>query len=235
MNAYNDGNTELINLQRFTLPKNAHRFDITFIVDEDGFASHKIEPKMAEEIPIFQKTLNKSAHQRPFIAFFDNVSVIFVYKEGKGYQCLDSWGGIYGRDLLIAFDKRKPTFCDDALEALRKKPSSAITDFVELLTLTPGEQPNRPLPFKITSDAKNPILIEFDSYDGSKKAATPIFLMALLLKQHIKALEAEGFTKGGLKHIGFSLGGCESKKTELFHKNIKESCALLKIHWTNHP
>uniref|UniRef100_A0A914YLP9 Uncharacterized protein n=1 Tax=Panagrolaimus superbus TaxID=310955 RepID=A0A914YLP9_9BILA len=93
MTATDGGSLEPKILQRIDLPKEAHRFAVTLFIDEEGFASYKIEPKILDEISCIPEALNKTSLQIPFISFFDSSTVICAYKEGKGYQFLDSWGG----------------------------------------------------------------------------------------------------------------------------------------------
>uniref|UniRef100_A0AC34FEY5 Uncharacterized protein n=1 Tax=Panagrolaimus sp. ES5 TaxID=591445 RepID=A0AC34FEY5_9BILA len=221
-------------LQRFNLPKNGHRFEITLKVDKEGLPSYEIESHLIDFIQAIPEKLNRTGLEIPVISFFDNSTVISVYKEGKGYQFLESWNGVYGTELLVAFDKDKPTFFDEASEALRTKATSVITDITELMA-NPAERLTLPWPFKITRDAKNPVLIEFDNFDGSRKAATPVFLMALILKQLIKALKNDGLNDEQLKNIGFHFSTLNKihqfEKWRLLNKNMQETCELLKINW----
>lgn len=82
--------------------------------------------------------------------------------------------------------------------------------------------------FTVTKDSENPILLEFDTFDGSKKLSTPAFLMALLLKQHLKIIKNEINEKPKELCFYFPLEAkIENRKR--IQKQIKESCELLKI------
>uniref|UniRef100_A0A914XU63 Uncharacterized protein n=1 Tax=Panagrolaimus superbus TaxID=310955 RepID=A0A914XU63_9BILA len=80
-------------LQRFNLPKNGHRFEFTLKVDKEGSPSYEMESHLIDFIEAIPEKLNRTGLKIPVISFFDNSTVISVYKEGKGYQFLESWGG----------------------------------------------------------------------------------------------------------------------------------------------
>uniref|UniRef100_A0AC35GCA3 Uncharacterized protein n=1 Tax=Panagrolaimus sp. PS1159 TaxID=55785 RepID=A0AC35GCA3_9BILA len=78
------------------------------------------------------------------------------------------------------------------------------------------------------SEPEHPILYNFINYLGEKKAATPAFLMVLVLKEHLK--ELKGIFGEKPKEIGFCIfddfdGDSEAKKR--VENGLKESCQLL--------
>uniref|UniRef100_A0AC35GM90 Uncharacterized protein n=1 Tax=Panagrolaimus sp. PS1159 TaxID=55785 RepID=A0AC35GM90_9BILA len=81
--------------------------------------------------------------------------------------------------------------------------------------------------FKITKDDENPILLEFDNFDGTKKAGTPILLMAMLLKQHVKVITA----KTGKKptQIAYDITNLGKKKCIRLNPLIKEAFKLVNV------
>uniref|UniRef100_A0A914R5E9 Uncharacterized protein n=1 Tax=Panagrolaimus davidi TaxID=227884 RepID=A0A914R5E9_9BILA len=82
--------------------------------------------------------------------------------------------------------------------------------------------------FTITKDDENPVLIEFDTFDGTKKAASPAFLMALLLKQHLKAIKKEtGKKPNGL--VFCILKDFHWEDIECVNNCLVDACNLLKL------
>ena len=83
--------------------------------------------------------------------------------------------------------------------------------------------------FKIdTSDAEKPVLIEFDYEDSQDEIATPTFMMATILRQHIKAIK----TETGLKatEVAFQYFGDFTKKDRRRIKAfLEEACGKLNI------
>uniref|UniRef100_A0AC34G7T3 Uncharacterized protein n=1 Tax=Panagrolaimus sp. ES5 TaxID=591445 RepID=A0AC34G7T3_9BILA len=85
-----------------------------------------------------------------------------------------------------------------------------------------------PFGYTISSDPENPVLILIDNHLGEKKAATPTFLMAMLLKQHLKELKKKTGTTPN--EIGFCLfddfeNNDEAKKR--LENGLKDSCQML--------
>uniref|UniRef100_A0A914XVL3 Uncharacterized protein n=1 Tax=Panagrolaimus superbus TaxID=310955 RepID=A0A914XVL3_9BILA len=207
---------------------NAHRNELVLEVDEGNLPTFQVKEIILDSVKNLPKKLSANLKGIPIIAFYDDSSVICVWKNGK-FQFLDGWNGMYGKQLLIAFDEVKPKFCDEASEAHRRKPSFVVSDLIKIMSRSPEEQQINNCHFKITKDSKNPILIEFDNYGGIKKAATPAFLMAMLLKEHFKAIKEET-TNLKLTEFGFYfIDETEDEKIERIKKQIKESCGMLKI------
>lgn len=82
--------------------------------------------------------------------------------------------------------------------------------------------------FTFTENTENPLLIQFDNFDGNKKAASPQFLMAMLLKKHLKIIKSEIGEKP--KELGFwFLDKFKKEEKERIQNGIKDACQLLKV------
>uniref|UniRef100_A0A914Q474 Uncharacterized protein n=1 Tax=Panagrolaimus davidi TaxID=227884 RepID=A0A914Q474_9BILA len=207
----------------FSLDNDAHRYELILKVDEGNFPSYEVKSIIFDNIKNMPGKLTSDLNGIPVIGFYDDSSVICVC-ENDEYKFLNVWNGIFGNQLLIAFDEVKPKLFNKAAESHRRKPSFVVSDLINIMSRSPEEQINK-WQFKVTRDAKNPILIEFDCYGGIKKAATPAFLMGMLLKEHLKAIKYE--TGENPTEIGFYF--INQTETERIKKQIKESCRLLKI------
>uniref|UniRef100_A0AC35GDV8 Uncharacterized protein n=1 Tax=Panagrolaimus sp. PS1159 TaxID=55785 RepID=A0AC35GDV8_9BILA len=218
-------------LHTFELERNAHRFHLTLFVDENNMPHFKLRPFLFDSILTLPQKLEKNLKTKiPVISFFDNSSVICVYKEdSKSYQFLENWNGEFGCELLIAFDKEEISYCNDAIETYRTKPSFVICELLHIMSMPIKEVlAIKSTNFSITKDSENPIIFEFDNFDGTKKLSTPAFLMALLLKQHIKVIKNEMNEKPKKLCFYFPMeSNVENRKR--IEKYIEESCKLLKI------
>uniref|UniRef100_A0A914Q884 Uncharacterized protein n=1 Tax=Panagrolaimus davidi TaxID=227884 RepID=A0A914Q884_9BILA len=132
----------------------------------------------------------------PFIGFYDNSSVIGIYKNfEEGYQFLEEWN-----------------------------------DLINIMSMAPEKiKIDKSWGFTFTKDEENPVLLKFDNFDGTKKCSSPSFLMAIYLRQHLKAIES----KIGQKPNKVAFWIIDRKFNENERKRIedglKESCKLLKI------
>uniref|UniRef100_A0A914QCD5 Uncharacterized protein n=1 Tax=Panagrolaimus davidi TaxID=227884 RepID=A0A914QCD5_9BILA len=82
--------------------------------------------------------------------------------------------------------------------------------------------------FAFTKGDENPVLLEFETFDGTKKSASPEFLMAMLIRQQLKAIEAEIGKKP--VSIGFCIFYDLNEKEENNVKiAIEKACELIKI------
>ena len=82
--------------------------------------------------------------------------------------------------------------------------------------------------FSFTFDDVDPLLLMFDTYEAPQKIATPAFLMALMLKEHLKAIKA----KSGFKpeKLGFCFFDyfCD-EELQRVQEGIKNACELLEV------
>uniref|UniRef100_A0AC34F0A5 Uncharacterized protein n=1 Tax=Panagrolaimus sp. ES5 TaxID=591445 RepID=A0AC34F0A5_9BILA len=183
-------------LETFTPPMNCHKVKLILSVDSNNFPSYKAEPIMIPKVMALPDLLTRFVSSKvPVIGFFENSSVICHHKDGN-YQFLVGWNGAYGRDLLISFATEKPKFMEDAVEALRTKPSYVVLDLIRIMSMPSNDiKHDGPSNFKFTKDTDNPVLLEFDNADGSLGAASPAFLMAMLMKEHLIAIKDESGEK----------------------------------------
>uniref|UniRef100_A0AC34GWL0 Uncharacterized protein n=1 Tax=Panagrolaimus sp. ES5 TaxID=591445 RepID=A0AC34GWL0_9BILA len=103
-------------------------------------------------------------------------------------------------------------------------------DLIKIMSMSPEDiKVEKTWGFNFTSDERNPILLEFDNFDGTKKVATPSFLMALFLKQHLIIIKEET----GEKPKEVALWIYDQDFDEVQMKRIKdglqEACKLIKI------
>uniref|UniRef100_A0A914PNC5 Uncharacterized protein n=1 Tax=Panagrolaimus davidi TaxID=227884 RepID=A0A914PNC5_9BILA len=142
---------------------------------------------------------------------------------------MDEWNGVYGRDLFISFNEEKPKYFEDAIKVFETKPSFVVYDIIKILSTSPDYvDPDSDWKFTLTKDVNNPVLLEFDNFDGTKKAASPQLLLALLIKQHVKAITAKIGSKP--KRIAYCMMGTEKDVADdKIHLGIKEAFSMLKI------
>uniref|UniRef100_A0A914Y3T3 Uncharacterized protein n=1 Tax=Panagrolaimus superbus TaxID=310955 RepID=A0A914Y3T3_9BILA len=135
---------------------------------------------------------------------------------------------LYGRELYISFDEEKPKYCEEALEVYKTKPSFVVFDLLQIISSSPENIDRKShWKFSFTKDAKNPVLLEFDSFDGIKKAASPQFLLAMLIKQQVKVITAKIGTKP--KQMSYCFFEREKKVADKIIDAIREAFIMLKI------
>uniref|UniRef100_A0AC34FNU5 Uncharacterized protein n=1 Tax=Panagrolaimus sp. ES5 TaxID=591445 RepID=A0AC34FNU5_9BILA len=182
-------------LQKFSLSSNCHLYCVTVSVDAEHFPTIKIEPNIQPQIQMLPQMLDITCKEKvPVILFFYNISFICIptKTETQLYEFLDEWNGAFGKDLYISFDEENPKYCEDALEVYKSNPSFVVYDLVKIILMSPNNiDTNSDWKFTFTKDSENPVLLEFDTFDGTKKAASPQFLLAMLIKQHVKAITAK--------------------------------------------
>uniref|UniRef100_A0AC34F877 Uncharacterized protein n=1 Tax=Panagrolaimus sp. ES5 TaxID=591445 RepID=A0AC34F877_9BILA len=102
-------------------------------------------------------------------------------------------------------------------------------DIIKLMSLPPKMlKTYKSANFKITKDDENPVLVEFDNSDGEKHAASPVFLLALMLKEHFKAIKEEIGKKP--KKVEFILFDDFKDTVEnCVEAQIKEACEMLRV------
>uniref|UniRef100_A0A914Z8W5 Uncharacterized protein n=1 Tax=Panagrolaimus superbus TaxID=310955 RepID=A0A914Z8W5_9BILA len=216
-------------IETFTLPLDCHQVKLTLSLDSNNFPSYEAVPVMIpkiERLPVHLDSFVPS--KTPVIGFFANYSVICHHKDGH-YQFLDKWNGVYGRELLISFATKKPKFAEAAVEALRTKPSCVVLDLMTIMStpLNKIEQ-NHPYGLRFTQNAENPLLIEFNKDDGSIGAASPAFLMAMLIKKHLSAIRDEIGEKPDSIAI-YIFNDYEVEERRRVEEQLQEACKMLKI------
>uniref|UniRef100_A0A914QP05 Uncharacterized protein n=1 Tax=Panagrolaimus davidi TaxID=227884 RepID=A0A914QP05_9BILA len=210
--------------------KKCHQNKLIVTVDMENFIKIKHEAIIFPQLEAFALNLSVKHPEMkiPVIGILNGISVICLRKDG-GYKFLDSWNGVYGKELAISFDEEKPKFFEDAFRALLLKPTFGVYDLMKILSMSPDNiKIDEKWKFTITKDSNNPILLEFDTFEGTTKLSTPAFLMAMIIRQHLKAIK----TVIGEKPT--EIGICilddfnENKKIRV-ENQLKESCEMLKI------
>uniref|UniRef100_A0AC34F4K6 Uncharacterized protein n=1 Tax=Panagrolaimus sp. ES5 TaxID=591445 RepID=A0AC34F4K6_9BILA len=210
------------------LNKQYHKVEITFKIDENNFFSTTSKNIIVPEIRDLPKTLDKIQKPKiPVIGFWGNSSVICIKKKGEKYKFMDSWNGIYGNELFLNFNQKRPIL--DTNLTMKSKMDTVVFDVLKILSMQIDDiKINEAWKFKFTKNDENPILIEYDNFEGDKKAASPTFLMAILLRQHLKAVKNEIGEKP--EEIGICLfdefNVDERKRVE---EKLQEACQLLQI------
>uniref|UniRef100_A0AC34FTM0 Uncharacterized protein n=1 Tax=Panagrolaimus sp. ES5 TaxID=591445 RepID=A0AC34FTM0_9BILA len=195
--------------EKVILPKTCHSTLLTFTVDFHNWPSLTTERMTPPNITSFPSELNhtfaEGEEKIPIIGFFGFCSVICICKNGvTNYSFLEGWNGSQGNAMIISFAKKKPEFGMKILETQNLSSSFVVYDLIKIMSM-PSEdiQMDDEWGFKITADDEHPILLEFDKFDESEKiAASPSFLMAMLLKKQLKVIAKEMEDKKP-ENIGF--------------------------------
>ena len=87
--------------------------------------------------------------------------------------------------------------------------------------------------FEIKSTPEYPLLIEFDNFDGIRKPATPAFLLALLLKHHLKAIKSESSGKKPSKLGFYVFTKLKPNERKRVGEKLKDACNLLNIEFVD--
>uniref|UniRef100_A0A914PX46 Uncharacterized protein n=1 Tax=Panagrolaimus davidi TaxID=227884 RepID=A0A914PX46_9BILA len=210
-----------------------HATKVVLTIDSESFPTIKVESYILPEIFGMPNMLDETLKFKiPVIGIYGtpNFSVICYCKNDKsGYEFMKSWNWIYGNELSITFHNKKPVFGAAIHELKECNPSTVVYDLIKIMAMSPENvKVEKFWDFKITKDKENPILLEFDTFDGTRKRASPAFLMAMLIRQHLKAIEAEIGEKPN--ELGFCLFvNYSEEEMERIKSQIKESCNLLKI------
>uniref|UniRef100_A0A914Q971 Uncharacterized protein n=1 Tax=Panagrolaimus davidi TaxID=227884 RepID=A0A914Q971_9BILA len=203
-------------LQKLELGSECHYHKITVLVDINNFPTVQCESLLSEHIlNLPQKLTQIISEKYPVIIFRDSISLICIFNPQKNqYEFLDTWNDIFGRDLFISFDEKKPKYFEKAAEVFKLKPTFVVYDLLRILSIRPNELlANKGAShwgFTVTKDINNPILL-------------------MLLKQHIKAITKKTGTKPKqLACFYFDLNGDKN----LVYDSIGEASKLLKIDGT---
>uniref|UniRef100_A0A914QE70 Uncharacterized protein n=1 Tax=Panagrolaimus davidi TaxID=227884 RepID=A0A914QE70_9BILA len=227
----NDDKKEIVKHQMFKLNGNAHGFNITLKIDINNFPTYEVENVIYDHIvkfPKFCDVWSVRTDLKAVIGILANYSFICINKNGK-FEFLESWGGQWGDPIYISFDKKKPQFGKVAEEIIAKHGKYGVQDLI--LIMSEGSEAPTTIPergYTFTKDDENPILLEFETFDGTKKSASPEFLMAMLIRQQLKAIEAEIGKKP--VSIGFCIFNDLNEKQENNLQNaLGKACELMKI------
>uniref|UniRef100_A0AC35EWQ0 Uncharacterized protein n=1 Tax=Panagrolaimus sp. PS1159 TaxID=55785 RepID=A0AC35EWQ0_9BILA len=141
---------------------------------------------------------------------------------------MDSWNGKYGKDLFMDFLLPKPTIAASSADCTSL--AGAVYDLIKIMSMPSNAiSIDDTWKFTFTEDDENPVLLEFDTFEKSRKQASPAFLMAMMLKEHIRAIKKETGKKP-IK-LGFRLldefENPEARK--LVEAGLKEACGMIKI------
>uniref|UniRef100_A0AC35GQI2 Uncharacterized protein n=1 Tax=Panagrolaimus sp. PS1159 TaxID=55785 RepID=A0AC35GQI2_9BILA len=171
-----------------------HRMKIAMTVDAESFPI--INYTLSEILIVTQlpETLNKKvANKIPIIGFYDDCSVICVFNEKENcYKFLDAWNGKYGKPLVMSFDSAKPLLCSNVYGNKKLKRTSFVYDLIKIMSMSEDNiQVDERWPFIVIKNDKNSVLIEYENCKGERKTATPTFLMAMLLKEHLNEIKNE--------------------------------------------
>uniref|UniRef100_A0A914Q3J0 Uncharacterized protein n=1 Tax=Panagrolaimus davidi TaxID=227884 RepID=A0A914Q3J0_9BILA len=194
---------KILKTDTFMLKKDCHQNKITLTIDGETVATHEVKPIVFDGIKELPSTLTE-------LNFDEKILVI----------------GLYDNYSVICVPK------NDAENEY--KFLNGWNDLINIISLTLQElkEQSATWKFKITQDSENPILLEFDNFDGTKKAATPQFLLAMLLKEHCKEIKKEMCGEKP-KKIRFCLfppySEVEEERKKKIEKGIEESCKLIKI------
>uniref|UniRef100_A0A914QAS1 Uncharacterized protein n=1 Tax=Panagrolaimus davidi TaxID=227884 RepID=A0A914QAS1_9BILA len=227
----NDDTEEIIKHQMFKLSGNAHGFSITLKIDINNFITFEVENIIYDRIvkfPKFCDVWSVRTDLKVVIGILANYSLICINKNGK-FEFLESWGGQWGNPMHISFDKKKPQFGKIAEETLVKHGKYGVQDLIKIMS-EDNKAPTTVSPhgFAFTKDDENPVLLEFETFDGTKKSASPGFLMAMLIRQQLKAIEAEIGEKP--TKLGFCIFDVYGKKEmNNVQTALGKSCELMKI------
>uniref|UniRef100_A0AC35FIA5 Uncharacterized protein n=1 Tax=Panagrolaimus sp. PS1159 TaxID=55785 RepID=A0AC35FIA5_9BILA len=205
-----------------------HQHEITLSIDSQGFIDFSTKAIVWSNVKSLPKLLIENDFKVPVIAFADNLSLICICKNGK-YEYLNSWNGKFGMDLFISFDEEKPKYCHNALEVIRTKPTFVVHNIFEFMSKSPETvQECAVKDFKITKNDESPVLLEFDYFDGTRKQATPEFLMALFLRRHLKAIKKEIGMKS-MKIAFTTFAELSDEEWNRVNMKLTEACEMIKI------
>uniref|UniRef100_A0AC34GZQ1 Uncharacterized protein n=1 Tax=Panagrolaimus sp. ES5 TaxID=591445 RepID=A0AC34GZQ1_9BILA len=212
------------------ITKEGHRIKLTLSIDINNLPTLNHEGVLLSRVKNMPKKLKvEKTEKLPIIGFFDYASVICLWNEENNcYEFLDSWNGKFGKDLFLDLMFPKPKFVNSSTKVTSL--SAAVYDLIKIMSMPPDDIKVDPKwKFNFTKDEDHPVLLEFDTYENDRKHATPAFLMALFLNEHIRAIKKET----GIKptKLGFRLldefENAEARKR--VEAGLKEACGLIKI------
>uniref|UniRef100_A0AC34FEJ8 Uncharacterized protein n=1 Tax=Panagrolaimus sp. ES5 TaxID=591445 RepID=A0AC34FEJ8_9BILA len=223
------GKPKVINIKKFG--RKCHQYNVTLNIKSKNSALCQVESIILPAIESFPRQITAvDQSEIPVVGFFDQSSVICIWNDEKNvYEFCQAWNGVYGNDMFLNFNQEKPSFGQKAFDLFQTKPDSAVYDLIKIMSMPSSAiKVNPKWNFKVTEDAEHGVLLDFASHDGDRRAASPSFLMAIMLKEHIKVIKKESGTKPEV--LGFSvLKGFNEEEKERIKQQIEESCRLLSV------
>uniref|UniRef100_A0A914Z2C9 Uncharacterized protein n=1 Tax=Panagrolaimus superbus TaxID=310955 RepID=A0A914Z2C9_9BILA len=228
--ATDNNDIDIIENTLIEIPKEVHALKFTLEIDESNFIFADVRGLIFNKVSRLPAQLDAKKVQFPVIGFYGELSFMYVKDDDdSNFKLLDSWNGKLGKDLYISFDEEKPIFFEKAVKKFlcgRKK--SVIHDIIKVMSTPPTQLSSlESFGYTIFSDENHPVLMIVENFAEENKGASPAFLMALLLREHLKELKMK-FGKKPNK-IGFCLfddfeTGEAKKRVE---NGLKESCKML--------
>uniref|UniRef100_A0AC34GVW8 Uncharacterized protein n=1 Tax=Panagrolaimus sp. ES5 TaxID=591445 RepID=A0AC34GVW8_9BILA len=172
------------------ITKEGHRIKLILSVDINNMPTLNHEGVLLSRVKNMPKKLKvEKTEMLPIIGFFDYASVICLWNdENNCYEFLDSWNGKFGKDLFLDFMFPKPKFVDSSTKVTSL--SAAVYDLIKIMSMPPDDiKVDLKWKFTFTKDEDHPVLLEFYSLDGSQTHASPTYLMARILNEHIRAIK----------------------------------------------
>uniref|UniRef100_A0AC35FBL8 Uncharacterized protein n=2 Tax=Panagrolaimus sp. PS1159 TaxID=55785 RepID=A0AC35FBL8_9BILA len=197
--------------------KNYHKVKITLTIDQNNLYEIHQEGLHLPNFESFPSRYQVLAKLKiPFIGFFDNSSVVAVHKESDGYIFLEKWN-------------EKPQFGLDALNTIKRKHSFVVFDLIKIMSMPSDSiEESSHWGFTFTKDAENPVLLQFNTFSGKRMAASPAFLLAMLLDQQMKAIKKE--TRERPTKIAFWIfKEYDDEGMKRIKAGIEEACQLKKV------
>uniref|UniRef100_A0AC34F6D0 Uncharacterized protein n=1 Tax=Panagrolaimus sp. ES5 TaxID=591445 RepID=A0AC34F6D0_9BILA len=220
-------------LETNQLNKECHKNGITLKIDEEYFCSVLTTKILIPEILALPKTLYKIQQSKiPVIGFWDNSSVICVSKNGGNYKFLEQWNGLFGKEIFLNFNKERPTLDGTSLASNEAKMDTVVFDILKIMAMPDNNiKVDEKWKFIFTKDADHPVLLEFKTFDGTKKQASPAFLMAILLRKQFEAIKKEFREKP--KQVGFCFfDKFDEDERKRVGEKLQEFCQRLKFRCT---
>uniref|UniRef100_A0AC34F0K0 Uncharacterized protein n=1 Tax=Panagrolaimus sp. ES5 TaxID=591445 RepID=A0AC34F0K0_9BILA len=218
-------------LDELIVKEKCHKIQLNLSIDENHLPTFHHEAIILPEIKRMPQNLNqKNTNKIPIIGFFDNLSVICLWnKTKKCYEFSKLWNEMYGKDLFLDFSFQKPKL-SSAVLPLQK---FLVYDLLKIMSMTKEELKITSSLFKwgfeITEDDENPVLLKFETFDKIHNAASPAFLMALILKKHKKIIRKETGEKPTKLGLCVFENYKDSERKKRVETGLQESCELLKI------
>uniref|UniRef100_A0A914QJ54 Uncharacterized protein n=1 Tax=Panagrolaimus davidi TaxID=227884 RepID=A0A914QJ54_9BILA len=216
--------------ETFVVSRFNKKFYLILSIDLNNIPTLSHEAVILSRVKNMPKKLkNDKSEKLPIIGFFELASVILLWNDkDKCYKFMDSWNGKFGKDLFLDFLLPKPAIVSSSTDVVSL--NGAVYDFIKVMSMPPDAITIHPdWKFTITEDIDNPVLLEFDVFEKPRKQASPAFLLAIMVKEHLKAIKKE--TGKRPTKLGFRLldefESPEARKR--VEAGLKEACEMIKI------